>query len=95
MNTSRRQAHDYEVSRHEHRAIVTAERDARAVRSIGTQFFVNGAVVASYIPRLPEIREHLDASLTSIGSALAFASIGGILGGALVGVRPSRSARRR
>lgn len=65
--------------------IVTAERDARAVRSIGTQFFANGAVVASYIPRLPEIREHLGASLTSIGSALAFASIGGILGGALVG----------
>ena len=47
------------------------------------QFFVNGAVFASYIPRLPEIRDALGLSLTGIGIVLAVASGTGILGSAL------------
>lgn len=44
------------------------------------QFFINGAVTASYIPRLPEIRDHLGVDLTTIGQLLTAASVTGLLG---------------
>ena len=52
----------------------------RALQSVAVQFFVNGAVLASYIPRLPEIRDALDLTLTSIGIILAVATGTGIVG---------------
>lgn len=54
--------------------------DTRALQAVAAQYFVNGAVVASYIPRLPEIRENLDVSLATIGLLITAASLGGLLG---------------
>lgn len=57
----------------------------RALQSVAVQFFVNGAVVASYIPRLPEIRDDLGVSLGAIGVILAVASGTGVAGSAVQG----------
>ncbi len=64
---------------------MSTELDRRALRAVAVQFFVNGAVVASYVPRLPEIRDEVGASLSTIGWVLAVATVGGVLGSALVG----------
>ena len=57
-----------------------SKREHRALQSVAVQFFVNGAVLASYIPRLPEIRDTLGLTLTSIGVILAVATGTGIVG---------------
>ncbi|RZV41437.1 MAG: MFS transporter, partial [Acidimicrobiales bacterium] len=59
--------------------------DRRALQAVAVQFFVNGVVVASYVPRLPEIRSNIDASLFTIGWVLSVATIGGVVGASLVG----------
>lgn len=59
--------------------------DTRALAAVATQFFINGAVVASYIPRLPALRDRLDLDLQSIGTILGLATLGGVVGSILVG----------
>lgn len=59
--------------------------DQRALRAVAVQFLINGAVAASYIPRLPEIRDTLNVDLSVIGQALTAASLGGLLGSWLAG----------
>lgn len=61
-------------------AKVLNDRDRRALQSVATQFFVNGAVVGSFLPRLPEIRDKIDTDLATIGLVLTLASLGGLLG---------------
>ncbi|MEX2626126.1 MAG: MFS transporter, partial [Ilumatobacteraceae bacterium] len=46
--------------------------------AIGVIFFVNGATLASWLPRLPEIRAALDMSDTVLGLALVGSGIGGV-----------------
>ncbi len=41
--------------------------DRRALRSVAVQFFVNGAAFASFIPRLPEIRDRIGVGLDGLG----------------------------
>lgn len=57
--------------------------DRRALASVATQFFVNGAAYASFIPRLPEIRTRLGLSLDALGltmtAAIAIGTAGGLL----------------
>lgn len=62
-----------------------ASLDQRALRAVAVQFLINGAVTASYIPRLPEIRDALGIDLSSIGQVLTVASLGGLLGSWLAG----------
>ena len=59
--------------------------DNRALAAVATQFFVNGAVIASYIPRLPSIRSQLGLNLQDIGTILGIATLGGVLGSIVVG----------
>lgn len=59
--------------------------DRRALRSVGLQFLINGVVFASFIPRLPEIRDRLGVDLDTLGLLLTLGSLGGIVGSALVG----------
>ncbi len=47
------------------------------------QFFANGAVVGSVLPRLPEIRDRVDTDLATLGVVFTLASLGGLLGSAL------------
>jgi predicted MFS family arabinose efflux permease len=53
--------------------------DSRALASVAVQFFVNGAVFASFVPRLPEIRERLGLSLDELGVMLTIGAIIGLV----------------
>jgi predicted MFS family arabinose efflux permease len=70
-------------------------RDRRALQSVATQFFVNGAVFASFIPRLPEIRDQLGIRLSTLGLLLTGAGAFGIVGSAAVGPLVERVGTRR
>ncbi len=59
--------------------------DRRALRSVAVQFFVNGALFASFIPRLPEIRDRVDISVDQVGLLLSLAGVAGLVGSAAVG----------
>lgn len=58
--------------------------DRRAVASVATQFFVNGAIFASFIPRLPEIRDRLGVSVGVLGLLLTIGGVFGLAGSAVV-----------
>ena len=53
--------------------------DRRALHAVAVQFFVNGAVFASFVPRLPEIRDRLDLSLDELGAVLTAGAALGLL----------------
>ncbi len=59
------------------------DRDRRALRAVAVQFFVNGAIYASFVPRLPEIRDRVGVSVTGIGIILAAAAATGLIGSAI------------
>ncbi|MEO6651730.1 MAG: MFS transporter [Ilumatobacteraceae bacterium] len=59
----------------------TSEVDRRALTSVAVQFFVNGAVVASFVPRLPEIRERIGVGLDGLGLMMSIAITIGTIGG--------------
>lgn len=59
--------------------------DRRAVRAVAVQFFANGAVYATVIPRLPEIRDRVDISIGALGVVLTVGSIAGLVGSLLTG----------
>jgi MFS family permease len=52
-------------------------RDRRALVSVAIQFFVNGAVWASVLPRLPEVRDRTGLTVAGLGLIL---TVGGALG---------------
>lgn len=54
--------------------------DRRALGSVATQFFVNGAAFASFVPRLPEIRERIGVGLDGLGVLLTIAITIGTVG---------------
>ncbi len=66
-----------------------SQTDRRALQAVATQFFVNGAVFASFLPRLPEVRDRIGVSLDSLGlmitAALAFGLLGSVLASRLIG----------
>ncbi len=51
---------------------------------MATQFFVNGAVIGSFLPRLPEIRDNIGTDVATLGLVLTLSSLGGLLGSAVV-----------
>ena len=71
------------------------EVEHRALKSVAVQFFVNGVVLASYVPRLPEIRDSLGVSLRAIGVILAIATGFGMIGSALQAPLITRLGTRR
>lgn len=70
-------------------------RDRRALQAVATQFFINGAVVASYVPRLPGIRDRLGVDLGTIGIVIAIATAGGVFGSAAVSRAIDRFGTKR
>ncbi|MEM8619703.1 MAG: MFS transporter [Actinomycetota bacterium] len=54
--------------------------DRRALRAVALQFFANGMVYGTFIPRLPEIRDRVDISVGVLGIVLMCGSIAGLLG---------------
>lgn len=62
---------------------------------MAVQFFVNGALFASFLPRLPEIRDRVDISVDRVGLILSLAGLAGLAGSAMVGPAISRLGTRR
>lgn len=50
---------------------------------MAVQFFVNGAVIGSFLPRLPEIRDNIGTDVDTLGLVFTLASLGGLLGSAI------------
>ncbi len=69
--------------------------DNRALQSVAAQFFVNGAVLASFVPRFPEIRDRVDISLASLGLIMTIAGAIGITGSFAVSPLVVRFGTRR
>ncbi len=72
-----------------------ARLDARALKSVAVMFFINGAVYASFLPRLPELRTRIGVSLATIGLILTLAAVGGLIGSWLTGTVISRLGSKR
>lgn len=58
-------------------------------------FFVNGVVVGSWLPRLPEIRDRLGLDLRGLGITLALGGLGSLVGSSLSGLVVGRFGARR
>jgi fucose permease len=56
----------------------------RALAAVAMQFAVNGALFASFIPRLPEIRDQVSIGTDALGVLLSVASAAGLIGSATV-----------
>ncbi len=71
------------------------EIDRRALRAVAVQFFANGMVYATVIPRLPDIRERVDISIGALGLVLTLGSAAGLIGTLLTGRAIARFGSRR
>lgn len=69
--------------------------DRRALQSVATQFFVNGAVLASFVPRLPEIRDRIGVNTAELGLLLTIAGAIGLLGSVAVSPLVGRFGTRQ
>jgi len=76
-------------------AVTFGAADRRAVASVATQFFVNGAVFASFIPRLPEIQDRIDVSIDVLGLLMTVAGLIGLAGSAAAAGLTDRYGTRR
>jgi len=62
---------------------------------VAAQFFVNGALFASFLPRMPEIRDHVDISIARVGLLMSIAGFAGLVGSAAAGPAIARFGTRR
>ena len=69
--------------------------DRRALKSVAVQFFANGATYATIIPRLPEIREQVDISISTLGLVLTVGSIASLIGSVFAGRVTAHIGSRR
>lgn len=69
--------------------------DRRALRSVGVQFFANGTVYATVIPRLPDIRDRVGISIGALGVVLTVGALAGLVGSLLTGRVIARLGSRR
>ncbi len=69
--------------------------DRRALASVAVQFFVNGMLFASFVPRLPEIRDRIDIDSDELGVLLSIGALAGLLGSVVVGRLVERFGTRR
>src|SRR5690606_28119069 len=58
---------------------------ASPVGGVATLFLLNGVVLGSWLPRLPEIRDRLGMSLAAVGLTLAVGNVGGLMGSGISG----------
>jgi MFS family permease len=63
---------------------IPVEKTKRAHFAIGSMFFVNGLVFANWLPRIPEVRDHLGMKEGRLGITLIGAGVGGLIGSFLV-----------
>jgi MFS family permease len=70
-------------------------RDQRALVATAGQFFVNGAMTASFLARAPQIRDRIGVSVDEFGALLTVAAIAGLLGSLLAGRVVHATSTRR
>lgn len=59
--------------------------DQRALIATAGQFFVNGAMTASFLARAPQIRDRIGVSVDEFGALLTVSAIAGLLGSLVAG----------
>ena len=69
--------------------------ERRALRAVAVQFFVNGAFFASFIPRLPEIRDRVEVSVAGVGALLSIAGVLGLAGSVVASHAIARVGTRK
>lgn len=69
--------------------------DRRALISVGIQFFVNGAASASFLSRLPELRDQIGADVSLFGALLTTVGLFGLAASAVAGRVVHRFGTRR
>ncbi|MDP9494683.1 MAG: MFS transporter [Actinomycetota bacterium] len=67
----------------------------RATTGVALIFLVNGLVVGSWIPRLPEIRDRLSMDLGTLGLTLALGGLGSLIGSSVSGLVLGRIGSKR
>ncbi|HEX6232608.1 MAG TPA: MFS transporter [Jiangellaceae bacterium] len=58
--------------------------------AVSALFFINGALIASVLPRLPAIKANLDLSNTALGLGIAFGPAGALLASTVAGLLVTR-----
>jgi fucose permease len=76
-------------------APIPPDLDRRALQSVAVQFFANGLVYATFIPRLPEIRDRVGISIGALGVVLMLGSISGLVASVFAGRVISRFGSRQ
>ncbi|WP_131758535.1 MFS transporter, partial [Actinomadura fibrosa] len=75
-----------------------AARPGRAVRAarwaVTAVFFLNGAVFASWVPRIPEVKDRLGLGDAALGAALAGPALGSVAAMAVAGALVARLGSR-
>ncbi len=71
------------------------DRDRRALVAVAGQFFVNGAMMASFVARAPQIRDQIGVTVDRFGLLLTIASSIGLVGSAVAGRVVHRFGTRR
>jgi predicted MFS family arabinose efflux permease len=66
----------------------------KAALGTGVLFLVNGLVLGSWLPRIPELRDRLGIDLGALGLILAAGSFGSLLGSAVSGLAVRRLGSR-
>jgi fucose permease len=69
---------------------ISAQRARAARLGVSAIFFVNGAVSASILPRLPAIKDGLALTNGELGAAVAAMPVGGLLAGGVAGILIAR-----
>jgi predicted MFS family arabinose efflux permease len=67
----------------------------RSLGGVALLFFLNGVLLGSWLPRLPEIRDRVGLSLADLGVTLAVGGVGGLFGSAVSGRFIGRFGARR
>ena len=70
-------------------------RDRRALIATAGQFFVNGAMTASFVARAPQLRDRIGVSIPGYGLLLTTAALFGLLGSLMAGRIIHRASTRR
>lgn len=69
--------------------------DRRALVAVAGQFFVNGAMTASFLARAPQIRDRIGVTVDEFGLLLTIAAVFGLVGSALAGRVVHAASTRR
>ncbi|MEZ5376081.1 MAG: MFS transporter [Acidimicrobiales bacterium] len=70
-------------------------RDQRALLATAGQFFVNGAMTASFLARAPQIRDRIDVTVAGFGLLLTTVGVLGLVGSLVAGRVIDRASTRR